>query len=192
MRLLKLTTTLFVGLPIGLSLGCVMIPPPGGGSDGPPQTASGVDLERYVGRYFEIASIPPLPTGGGQCTNTTADYDLRDDGTVGVFNRCELFFPGGPVITISGRAIATDETNASLEVVFDGLFGSGATGTPNYLILAFAPDYSWALVGSPNRNSLFILSRTPTLDDATLDGILDRLPEFGYSANQLQWTLQAG
>ena len=85
-----------------------------------------------------------------------------------------------------GRAKVVDpETNAKLKVSFFGPFWG------DYWILELDPEYRWVLVGEPKRKYLWILSRTPSLDQGTLDEILSRLPEKGYSSDRLQWTLQA-
>jgi apolipoprotein D and lipocalin family protein len=75
-------------------------------------------------------------------------------------------------------------SNAKLEVTFFWPFWG------DYWILDLGPDYEYAVVGHPSRDYLWILSRTPTLDEATYEGILIRVEEMGYPLDRLEKTLQ--
>lgn len=143
-----------------------------------------VDLDRYIGKWYEIASYPAVFQAG--CTGTTAEYTLRDDGRVGVLNTCYQGQLDGPVNTIQGTARVVDaETNAKLKVSFFFPFEG------DYWIIDLDEDYQWAVVGEPGRKFLWILSRTPTMDDVLYQLILDRLPDAGYDPSRLRRTLQA-
>ena len=143
-----------------------------------------VDLDRYLGTWFEIASYPAW--FAKNCTGVTAEYSLREGGGISVVNRCYKGALDGKLKEARGRAKVVDpETNAKLKVSFFGPFWG------DYWILELDPEYQWVLVGEPKRKYLWILSRTPSLDQDTLDEILSRLPEKGYSRDRLQWTLQA-
>ncbi|MGB5161917.1 MAG: lipocalin family protein [Thermoanaerobaculia bacterium] len=143
-----------------------------------------VDLDRYLGTWFEIASYPAW--FAKNCTGVTAEYSLREGGGISVVNRCYKGALDGKLKEARGRAKVVDpETNSKLKVSFFGPFWG------NYWILELDPDYRWVVVGEPKRKYLWILSRTPSLDQDTLDEILSRLPEKGYSRDRLQWTLQA-
>jgi apolipoprotein D and lipocalin family protein len=149
----------------------------------PLTVVSQVDVSRYVGKWYEIASYPAVFQAG--CTGTTAEYTLRDDGRVGVLNTCYQGQLDGPVKTIQGTARVVDtETNAKLKVTFFSPFEG------DYWIIDLDEHYQWAVVGEPRRKFLWILSRTPTLDDAIYQSILARLPEAGYDASRLRRTLQ--
>ena len=142
-----------------------------------------VDLERYLGTWYEIASYPQRFQEG--CTATTATYTLRSDGEIDVLNKCRKDSLDGPEDVAEGRARVVDTTtNAKLEVSFFGPFWG------DYWIIDLGPDYEYAVVGHPSRDYLWILSRTPTLDDDTYDEILSRLAEMGYPLGRLQKTLQ--
>ncbi|MGB5295028.1 MAG: lipocalin family protein [Thermoanaerobaculia bacterium] len=143
-----------------------------------------VDLDRYLGTWFEIASYPAW--FAKNCTGVTAEYSLREGGGISVVNRCYKGALDGKLKEARGRAKVVDpETNAKLKVSFFGPFWG------DYWILELDPEYQWVLVGEPKRKYLWILSRTPSLDQDTLGEILSRLPEKGYSRDRLQWTLQA-
>ena len=147
------------------------------------QTVGGVDLDRYLGKWYEIASYPAW--FAKNCTGVTAEYSRQDDDRVSVVNRCYKGSLDGKLKEAKGRAKVVDlETNSKLKVSFFGPFWG------DYWIIDLDPDYRWAVVGEPKRKYLWLLSRTPTLDKSTLDGILSRLPAAGYDVDQLQWTPQ--
>ncbi len=149
----------------------------------PLQAVSKVDLSRYTGTWFEIASYPQTFQEG--CTGTTATYTLREDGEVDVINRCRKGSLDGEEDSAEGRARVVDTiTNARLEVTFFWPFWG------DYWIIDLGESYEYAVVGHPGRDYLWILSRTPTLDGAVYQGILDRLQAQGYPLDRLQKTLQ--
>ncbi len=171
-----------LGLPAGLG-GCMTLADP---ENLAPEVVEGVDLTRYAGKFFEIASIPSVASAFGRCTNTTATYTLQSDGTIRLFNECFLDRPDGIPLTIAGRARPLDDTNARLAILFDGALFERA-----YNIIDLDPDYAWAVVGA-SPNGLFILSRTPQLDPAVYADILSRLPALGYDLARLLLTPQTG
>jgi apolipoprotein D and lipocalin family protein len=138
---------------------------------------------RYVGAWYEIASFPQSFQRG--CTATTAAYTLRPDGDIDVLNRCRLGSVDGKEKTALGRARVTDHTtNAKLEVSFFRPFWG------DYWIIDLAEDYSYAVVGHPGRDYLWILSRTPTMTEPTYQAIVVRLQGLGYETSRLVRTLQ--
>lgn len=149
----------------------------------PLETVPHVDLGRYVGTWYEIAAFPQSFQRG--CTATTATYTLRGDGDIDVVNRCRKDALDGPEKTAKGRARVVDEaTNAKLRVSFFRPFWG------DYWIIDLADDYSYAVVGHPGRDYLWILARTPTMADATYQSILARLQAQGYETSRLVRTLQ--
>lgn len=149
----------------------------------PLQTVQSVDLPRYLGTWYEIANFPQSFQEG--CTATTATYSLRDDGMIEVLNRCRKDSLDGAEDSAQGLARVPDpETSAKLEVSFFRPFWGA------YWVIDLGPNYEYAVVGHPSRDYLWILSRTPQLDDATYQGILQRLKEKDYSLDRLVKTLQ--
>jgi apolipoprotein D and lipocalin family protein len=147
----------------------------------PLETVERVELSRYLGKWYEIASFPQSFQEG--CTATTATYTLRDDGEIDVLNRCHKGKPTGELDVSEGRARVVDKkTNAKLEVSFFGPFWG------EYWIIQLDDDYQWAVVGHPSRDYLWILSRTPTLPDTTYEAIIARLKQQGYETERLVWT----
>lgn len=150
----------------------------------PVRTVPHVDLQRYMGTWYEIASFPQPYQHG--CFGTTATYTLRPDGKVDVVNRCRVGSLQGVEKVARGRARVVDPaTNARLKVQFFWpLWG-------DYWIIELAPDYSWAAVAQPDRDALWILSRTPTMDDETFAGIVTRLVRQGFEIGRLDRTVQS-
>lgn len=150
----------------------------------PLQTVPRVDLGRYVGTWYEIAAFPQRFQRG--CTATTAIYTLRSDGDIDVLNSCRKGTLEGEAKSARGRARVVDRaTNAKLEVSFFRPFWG------DYWIIDLADDYSYAVVGHPGRDYLWILGRTPAMDEATYQGIVTRLQSQGYETSRLVRTLQA-
>ena len=144
-----------------------------------------VDLDRYLGKWYEIASYPAWFQKG--CTGSTAEYSLLPKGKIQVINRCRKGSLDGPPKESKGKAEVVDTaTNAKLKVWFFWPFKG------NYWIIDLDSDYQWAVVGEPSRKYLWILSRTPTMDEALYQRILERLKDNGYDPARLSKTAQVG
>jgi apolipoprotein D and lipocalin family protein len=154
------------------------------GNFAPLPVVEDVDLERYAGLWYEIARYPN--SFQGQCVGgTTAEYTLLGDNRVEVVNRCLTSLPDGPVDTIVGTGrIPNPDEPAKLKVSFFAFFEG------DYWIIELDEDYQWAVVSEPGRRLLWILSRTPSLDDATYQMILDRLEAKDFDLSQLELTPQ--
>ena len=114
----------------------------------------------------------------------TADYALREDGRIDVTNTCRQGALDGPVEVAEG--VARRVGPARLEVKFAPAWVPFAWG--DYWVLALEDDYSAALVGSPDGKYLWVLSRTPTLDGATLERMIAAAEAQGYDASALELT----
>ena len=147
------------------------------------ETVKSVDLSRYVGLWYEFGRYPNK-FEAPDCTNVTAEYTLRDDGKITVVNTC--FLPQkNKIKSVKGKAwVVNKETNAQLKVSFFWPFSG------KYWIIGLADDYSWALVGEPKRKFLWILTRTPKIEDATLEQIKKIIVEKGYDPANLIYPLQ--
>jgi len=142
-----------------------------------------VDLERYLGTWYEIASYPAWFQKG--CTAVTAEYSRRDDGLIRVVNSCNQGSLDGKLKQSTGRAkVVEGSGNAKLKVSFFRPFWG------DYWIIDLDPEYRWAVVGVPNRKYLWILSRTRTMDEALYQEIVGRLQAKGYDPARLVRTLQ--
>jgi apolipoprotein D and lipocalin family protein len=154
-------------------------------SERPLEVVPGVDLARYVGTWHEIARLPNRFQR--QCVgDVTAKYALRDDGRLSVVNACRL--ADGSVDQAEGVARLASSTgpNSKLEVRFAPAWLSWLPFVwGDYWIIELAPDYSYSVVGTPNRRYLWILARDRALDSATLSGILARLNRLGFDTTRM-------
>lgn len=146
-----------------------------------PQPQKRVDLQKYLGRWYEIARYEQGFQKG--CEGVTADYSLRADRSIDVLNRCRK--PDGKSSEARGRAKVVDgDTNAKLKVSFFGPFYG------DYWVLDHADDYSWSIVGEPSGRYLWILDREATPADAEVGKLIDRARELGYDTSMLLRTKQ--
>jgi apolipoprotein D and lipocalin family protein len=146
------------------------------------KTVGNVDITRYVGKWYEIASFPQRFQKGCHCT--TAEYTLTDKKYVIVENRCNKDSINGKESYIKGKAFIEKNTgNAKLKVQFFWPFRG------KYWIIDLAEDYSYAVVGHPNRKYLWILSRTPNIDQEIYNGIIKRIKDKGFDLSKLKMTI---
>ena len=147
------------------------------------QTVSFVDLKKYAGKWFEIASFPtPFQKN---CHCTTAEYTLSDKGYVFVENKCKKDSIHGKESYIKGKAYVVENSgNAKLKVQFFWPFKG------NYWIIELADDYSYAVVADPRKNYLWILSRTPKMDDSVYQKIISKIKEKGFDLSKIKLTPQ--
>ncbi len=143
-----------------------------------------VDLDRYLGRWFEIASFPQRFQRG--CVATTATYSRLGEGRIRVENECRDETFDGELRRVEGVAWLADpqESPAKLKVQFFWPFSG------DYWILELDPEYRYAVVGHPSRDYLWILSRTRTLDPAIYEMLLSRIEADGYDLDRLNRTPQ--
>jgi len=155
-----------------------------------PATVASIDLPRYLGTWFEIARLP-MRHEPRDFTDITAHYALQDDGKVRVRNRA--LDGKGELHESIGEARAVDDSNSKLEVTFlpEGLRWIPFT-RGDYWILGIDPDYTIALVGSPDRKYLWLLSRQPRIEDAILQDYLAHARQQGYDLADLIHTPHTG
>ena len=167
---------------LALLSGCAS-PPVNRASAAPLATVPQVDLDRYAGRWYEIARLPN--SFEENCEGVTADYARRADGLIDVVNTCRVGSPAGKSKVAKGRArVADPQTNAKLEVSFFGPFWG------DYWIIDLAEDYSLAIVSEPKGRYLWVLSRTPTIADETRAAALARLEAQGFDVSKLYFPQQ--
>lgn len=140
------------------------------------------DASRYLGKWYEVARLENRFERGLE--QVTATYGLRSDGGISVLNRGydpqkqkwhesegKAYFTGAP-------------TTAALKVSFFGPFYGG------YNVIALDDDYQYALVSGPNRDYLWILSRTPTIPDTVKHDYLRVAHNLGFATDKLLWVPQ--
>ena len=130
-----------------------------------------VDLDRYYGTWYEIARLPNRFQS--MCASDTQASYHPDGKHVAVVNQCRT--ADGSVKQAKGIAkVVAGSQCAKLRVSFFRPFYG------DYWILELDPDYRWVLVGEPDRKYAWILARTPKLDEATLEALLNRASELGF------------
>lgn len=149
----------------------------------PLQAVPYVNLEKYAGKWYEVASFPQRFQKGCHCT--TAEYTVSDKGFVIVENRCNRDSVNGKPSYIKGKAfVVKNSGNAKLKVQFFWPF------TGKYWIIDLAEDYSYAVVGHPNRKYLWILSRTPVMEEDIYEKIIAGVKDKGFDITQIKRTKQ--
>lgn len=153
----------------------------------PPITVKYVDLKKYVGLWYEVAKIPN--SFQDQCIkNTTAKYTLTEDGEIKVTNSC--IDEDGEVDDASGVVRVVDKkSNSKLEVSFVSFLG-WRPFWGDYWIIGLDENYQWAIVGTPNRKYGWVLSRTPNLDNTTMDKIFGIIKDQGYDPKKFEISKQ--
>jgi len=157
----------------------------------PLEVVPSIDLAKYAGTWYEIARLP----NGFQkkCTgNVIATYVLQEDGTIKVTNRCST--QDGTVAEAEGKAKIAEEDgpNTKLKVKFAPAVLSFLPFVwGDYWIIELGARYEYAVVGEPQRKYLWILSRTPTMDEQLIREILDRTGAKGFDVGKVVRTVQA-
>ncbi|MFO7724458.1 MAG: lipocalin family protein [Oceanipulchritudo sp.] len=173
--------SLFLGtILIGTLAGCSESLP-----ENPPETVSSVDLKAYAGFWYELARLPVSFQRDEELA--TATYTLNEEGTVDLVNTA--IRPDGTRRSVTGTAVpVTGSENARLKVTIDNIFARIFGSPPshgNYWILKLEPDYSVALVGSPDRETLWLLAREPELPGPVFNRFLDHAREAGFAVDNL-------
>jgi apolipoprotein D and lipocalin family protein len=134
-----------------------------------------VELEKYLGKWYEIAHLPFRFEEG--CTDITATYSLSKDGDVSVLNEC---LKDGKLKQAKGKAKVVDKTTgAKLKITFFWPFFA------DYWIINLGKDYDYAVVGTPNRKYLWILNRTPQMDNTLYSQLIEFVKSKGFDVNNL-------
>ena len=149
-----------------------------------PPTVARVELARYQGTWYEIARLPMWFQRN--CLRSQATYGILEAGEVSVLNECDT--AGSGKESIRGRArVVEAKTNAKLEVRFDNWFAVFIPPQPqgNYWILYLDGDYRTVIVGTPDRNNLWIMARTPAIDEARYNELVGIASSLGFETDKL-------
>jgi apolipoprotein D and lipocalin family protein len=140
-------------------------------------TAEHVDIARYIGKWYAVESLPQFFTR--KCIAQSAEYDILNESAISVHNIC--YKKNGKTSDISGKAVVKDPaTNARLEVTFDSFFTKLFRVKGEYVIIKLSEGYDTVLIGSTDRKSLWIMSRTPSIDPDTLKEFKDFAGKLGF------------
>ena len=158
--------------------------------DEPPlPTVPALDLPRYLGTWYEIDRLP-IRHEPEDATDVSAHYTLDEDGSIRVRNRC---LRGGELVEAIGQAKPVDASNSRLEVSFlpEGLrwipFTKG-----DYWVILVDGGYTAALVGSPDRRYLWLLSREPRMDEITRQHYIAYARQQGFDVDRMIHTPHTG
>jgi len=148
-----------------------------------PEPAKAVDLNRYLGRWYEIARYEAGFQKG--CEYVTADYSLRPDGKIKVVNSCRRGSLDAPLDSAEGQAYVVDESqNAKLRVSFFWPFYG------NYWVLDHGEAYDWTIVGEPSGRYLWLMTRDAHPSDKAVQQLKGRAAQMGYDLGFLRMTKQ--
>ncbi|WP_025130251.1 lipocalin family protein [Pseudomonas sp. PH1b] len=151
-----------------------------------PKTVNHVDLKRYQGTWYELARLPMYFQRN--CAQSEARYTLLPDSTVAVLNRC--LTPQWK--WEEARGTATPQVPGKTDklwVQFDNWFSRLLPGATkgDYWVLYVSDDYKTAIVGNPNRRYLWLLSRTPEVNETVREELLSKARQQGYDTTRLIW-----
>ena len=143
------------------------------------QTVDQVDLPRFMGKWYVIASIPTIFEKNA--TNAVETYTLKRDGTIDVDFRYHKNTVDGPLKVMTQQAFVIDkETNAYWKIrpLWPFLF--------DYLVIDLeSKDYSYTVIGRPNKQNLWIMAREPSLSEKVYNSILTKVEAMGYDLNAI-------
>jgi apolipoprotein D and lipocalin family protein len=177
--MMKWNTMLHLGLLSSLLLGFAPPDP-----SAPLSTVASVDLNRYLGKWYEIARYPNR-FEKDCASDVTATYSLRDDGKINVINSCRK--ADGSVKQSKGYAKVVDQASrAKLKVTFFWPFYG------DYWIVDLDPDYRYVVVSEPKREYLWILSRTSRMDPTQYQRVIERIRQLGFDPTKLVTSEQSG
>jgi apolipoprotein D and lipocalin family protein len=157
------------------------------GKQDEPVTVDFVNLQKYIGKWYEIAKLPNWFQKSCM-KGTTAEYSIDEDGDIVVKNTC--YESGNSINTTTGLAKIVDaKTNAKLKVSFVNILGIRLFWG-DYWILGLGQNYEYAVVGTGNRKYAWILSRTKTLEKEKTDEALNILKKNGFDVSKIEYTQQ--
>ena len=160
------------------------------GQDRPVEVVPGVDLDRYAGVWHEIARLPNRFQDDCGCC-VTATYTRREDGHLTVVNACRTVDGKPKAVEGEAKLASEDGPSSKLKVRFAPRFLSFLGFVwGDYWVLDLDQEYSYALVGSPDRKYLWVLAREPRMDEETYTRLLEKAGGMGFDVTRVQRTEQ--
>ncbi len=146
-------------------------------------TVTNLDLEKYMGAWYEIARYPHKFEKG--LVGVTANYSILPDGKISVVNKGYKNTLDGKLSVANGKAKLPDKNQpGKLKVSFFWIFYA------DYFVMELDPGYQWAVIGSSSDKYLWILSRTPQMDETLYQQLIDKIKARGYDLNRIEKVLQ--
>jgi len=170
--------------PVCAALALAVSPLTGAGTQAP-RVVESVDLSRYAGRWYEAARFPNKFQN--HCAgDVVVYYTARPDGRIDVLNRCRTTNGSVDEARGLGRKADNGASNARLEVRFAPAFLSFLKKVwGDYWIIGLGPDYTWSVVGTPNRDYLWVLSRTPEMSATSYQRAIEIARGNGFDVSKL-------
>jgi apolipoprotein D and lipocalin family protein len=142
-------------------------------------TVPDVDFSKYSGKWYEIARLPNSFEKGLVCC--TAEYRPRDDGKISVINTGRKEDNIGKIKSVKGKAWAPDKNEPGrLKVQFFWPFSGGY-----YIFHLDKENYQYALVGDPSRKYLWILARTPVIENSLYSELVEIARKNDFAVDML-------
>ncbi len=156
-----------------------------GKGKGPLRVVESVDLSRYAGLWYEVARLPNRFEK--KCAgDVTAEYTPRAGGRIRVVNRCRRRDGRMAEAVGEARHAGRGGPNSRLKVRFAPSFLSFLPAVwGDYQIIGLAPDYTYAVVGAPDRKYLWVLARNPRVDEATYLRLLEAARSQGFDVSRM-------
>lgn len=148
-----------------------------------PQTVANVDIPRYMGTWYEQVRLP-MPFQDDCVSEVKAQYTLTAKQNVKITNSCRK--ADGSLMSAEGEVKKVEGNGSRLQITFlPKAVNWIPVGRASYWILRLDDNYQTALVGTPNRKYLWVLSRTPKLDEAVLQSYIETARQQGYDVSRL-------
>ena len=152
-----------------------------------PNTVEDLQVDKYIGKWYEVASTKPRFQE--DCFCITAEYKVLAEDELEVINTCRLSGVDGELDVATGTARIPDlDEKSKLNVNFGGI----RLPFTNYWIIEVGQNYEYAVVSSPFRNPIWILSREPSLPEETIASIKERLEEDFFNTSNITPSIQEG
>jgi apolipoprotein D and lipocalin family protein len=145
----------------------------------PPRVVPQVDAKSFMGTWYEISAFPYFFERG--CSQTRANYTLRPDGRIDVLNKC---IRSGKEVSAQGIASVDPTSSGKLSVSFFWPFSAP------YWVIDIDTNYQYAITANPNRNYLWILSRTPQMDETLYQQLVAKAAALGFDVTKLRLVQQ--
>jgi len=142
-----------------------------------------LDAVQYAGLWYSVYELPifyglyPFGYSSEKCVNSTATYTVESENTIHVLNKCIL---RGREKEVEGTARYANSSNKNGELIVN-FFGFDS----DYNVIGLDENYQWAVIGTKNRESLWLFSRTPTIDETLLNEMKDIAEEEGFDTSKL-------
>lgn len=144
----------------------------------PVPLAENVDLERFMGKWYVIANIPTFIEKGAH--NAIESYAMNDDGSI---NTTFTFYAGGfdgKRKTYNPTGYVSEESNSLWGMQFIWPIKA------EYIIAHLSDNYQYTIIARNARDYIWIMARTPEIDDETYSSLLNISTEMGYDPKRIQ------